>query len=554
MTHNKFKWNIWYTAAVAILIFYLLFLIYPLTAIFQEAVYVRGELSFAHFTRFFSHSYFLGALSNSFQVSTMVTLYSVVLGTFLAYLFSIFQFKGKKYIQIVLIIASMSAPFIGAYSWILLLGRNGAVTNFLTNNFNFPTFDIYGFFGITFVMTLQLFPLIFLFVNGAFRNIDKSVLEASENLGCTGIKKFFQVLLPLLTPTILAGALLVFMRTFSDFGTPMLIGEGFRTFPVLIFNQFVGEVMVNQGFAAALSVIAVVIALTVFLLQKILAFKFAFTMSSLNPIQPKEVRGLGRVLIYIFVYGSAFIAILPQVYVAYTSFRNTRGMVFHPGYSFGSYIEAFNRMGNAITNTISISFQATVLIVIVSVFVSYLAVRRRNFFSSTIDTFSMIPFIVPGTVLGIALISAFNTGVFGTGWLRITGTALIMIVSLALRSLPYTIRSSVAALQQMSVSVEEAAESLGSGKLNTFFRITIPMMASGVISGAILSWITILGELSTSILLYNVRTRTMTVAIYVEVLRGNFGIAAALATILNVLTIVLLFAFMKVSKTKTVSI
>jgi len=553
MDRSKFKWNIWYSAAVAILLFYLLFLIYPLGAIFQDAVYVGGEPSLAHFERFFSHNIFLRALSNSFQVSIVVTIYSVILGTILAYLFTTFKFKGKKYLQIMLIIASMSAPFIGAYSWILLLGRNGAITNFLMG-LGFPAFDIYGFFGITFVMTLQLFPLIFMFVNGAFRNVDKSVLEAAESLGCVGIMKFIKVLLPLLTPTILAGSLLVFMRTFSDFGTPMLIGEGFRTFPVLIFTQFVGEVMVNQGFAAALSVIAIIIALAVFLLQKVLAFKYAFTMSSLNPIEPKEVGPFKRALIYIFVYASVFIAILPQAYVTYTSFRNTRGMVFHPGYSLGSYREAFNRMGSAITNTISMSFYATALIIVISVFVSYLAVRKRNFLSSTIDTFSMIPFIVPGTVLGIALISAFNTGIFGTGVFRITGTVLILVVSLALRSLPYTIRSSVAALQQISISVEEAAENLGSSRLNTFFKITIPMMASGIISGAILSWITIIGELSTSVLLYNVRTRTMTVAIYVEVLRGNFGIAAALSTILNVLTIIMLFVFMKVSKTKTVSI
>jgi len=553
MARSKFKWNIWYTAAAAILFFYLLFLIYPLWAILQDSVYVGDEPSLAHFERFFSHNIFLRALSNSFQVSTVVTIYSVILGTFLAYLFTTFKFKGKKYLQILLIIASMSAPFIGAYSWILLLGRNGEITNFLTG-LGFPAFDIYGFFGITFVMTLQLFPLIFMFVNGAFRNVDKSVLEAAESLGCVGFKKFVKVLLPLLTPTILAGALLVFMRTFSDFGTPMLIGEGFRTFPVLIFTQFVGEVMVNQGFAAALSVIAIVIALVVFLLQKVVAFKFAFTMSSLNPIEPKEVGPVKRALIYIFVYSSVFIAILPQAYVTYTSFRNTRGMVFHPGYSLGSYVEAFNRMGSAITNTISMSFYATALIIVISVFVSYLAVRKRNFLSSAIDTFSMIPFIVPGTVLGIALISAFNTGIFGTGFFRITGTVLILVVSLALRSLPYTIRSSVAALQQISLSVEEAAENLGSSRLNTFFKITIPMMASGIISGAILSWITIIGELSTSVLLYNVRTRTMTVAIYVEVLRGNFGIAAALSTILNILTIIMLFVFMKVSKTKTVSI
>lgn len=134
----------------------------------------------------------------------------------------------------------------------------------------------------------------------------------------------------------------------------------------------------------------------------------------------------------------------------------------------------------------------------------------------------------------------------------ITGTAFILIMSLSVRRLPYTIRSSVASLQQIAPSIEEAAESLGSSRLNTFAKITTPMMLSGIISGAILSWVTMISKLSTSILLYNVKTRTMTVAIYTEVLRGNYGVAAALSTILTVLTVGSLLLFMKISKSNSI--
>ena len=136
----------------------------------------------------------------------------------------------------------------------------------------------------------------------------------------------------------------------------------------------------------------------------------------------------------------------------------------------------------------------------------------------------------------------------------ITGTAFILIMSLSVRRLPYTIRSSVASLQQISPSIEEAAESLGSSRLNTFTKITTPMMLSGIISGAILSWLTMISELSTSILLYNVKTRTMTVSIYTEVLRGNYGVAAALSTILTVLTVTSLLLFMKISKNNSITL
>ncbi len=136
----------------------------------------------------------------------------------------------------------------------------------------------------------------------------------------------------------------------------------------------------------------------------------------------------------------------------------------------------------------------------------------------------------------------------------ITGTAFILIISLSVRRLPYTIRSSVASLQQIAPSIEEAAESLGSSRLNTFSKITVPMMLPGIISGSILSWVTMISELSTSILLYNAKTKTMTVAIYTEVLRGNYGVAAALSTILTVLTVTSLLLFMKISKNSSITL
>lgn len=175
-------------------------------------------------------------------------------------------------------------------------------------------------------------------------------------------------------------------------------------------------------------------------------------------------------------------------------------MVFFKDYSPNSYKLAFNRMGSAIFNTIRIPLIALVLVVLFATFISYLAVRKRNLFTNLIDSLSMVPYIVPGTVLGIAFISSFNTGLFGSGFLMITGTAFILIMSLSVRRLPYTIRSSVASLQQIAPSIEEAAESLGSSRLNTFAKITTPMMLSGIISGAILSWVTLISELSTSIL------------------------------------------------------
>ncbi|GAB6681911.1 iron ABC transporter permease [Streptococcus uberis] len=547
------KMNVWLVSSIIIFISYLLFLIYPIVTILKQAIFVNGQLSLGNFVTFFSKDYYVETLFNSFKVSVVATLLSLIVGTVLAYAFAMYRFKGKKYLQILIIIASMSAPFVGAYSWILLLGRNGVITKWLVTTFGFPKIDIYGFLGIVLVFTLQLFPLVFLYVSGALKSMDNSLLEAAESMGVTGTKKLTKIVLPLLVPTLLAAALLVFMRAFSDFGTPMLIGEGYRTFPVLVYSQFISEVGGNSAFASALAIIAITIALIIFLIQKYLAQKNSFSMNSLHPIEPKNISGLKKLMVYTGVYGLIGLSVLPQVYLIYTSFLKTSGMIFVKGYSLNSYRQAFDRMGVSILNTLRIPLMALILVLVFATFISYLSVRKRNPFTSLIDSMSMVPYIVPGTVLGIAFITAFNTGIAGSGFLAIIGTSLVMIISLAIRRLPYTIRSSVAALQQISPSIEEAAASLGSSKINTFIKITIPMMLSGIISGAILSWITMISELSTSILLYNINTKTMTVAIYTEVLRGNYGIAAALSTLLTSFTVVSLLIFMKVSKSDRIT-
>ncbi|MCZ8466947.1 iron ABC transporter permease [Streptococcus uberis] len=547
------KMNVWLVSSIIIFISYLLFLIYPIVTILKQAIFVNGQVSLGNFVTFFSKDYYVETLFNSFKVSVVATLLSLIVGTVLAYAFAMYRFKGKKYLQILIIIASMSAPFVGAYSWILLLGRNGVITKWLATTFGFPKIDIYGFLGIVLVFTLQLFPLVFLYVSGALKSMDNSLLEAAESMGVTGTKKLTKIVLPLLVPTLLAAALLVFMRAFSDFGTPMLIGEGYRTFPVLVYSQFISEVGGNSAFASALAIIAITIALIIFLIQKYLAQKNSFSMNSLHPIEPKNISGLKKLMVYTGVYGLIGLSVLPQVYLIYTSFLKTSGMIFVKGYSLNSYRQAFDRMGVSILNTLRIPLMALILVLVFATFISYLSVRKRNPFTSLIDSMSMVPYIVPGTVLGIAFITAFNTGIAGSGFLAIIGTSLVMIISLAIRRLPYTIRSSVAALQQISPSIEEAAASLGSSKINTFIKITIPMMLSGIISGAILSWITMISELSTSILLYNINTKTMTVAIYTEVLRGNYGIAAALSTLLTSFTVVSLLIFMKVSKSDRIT-
>ncbi|MEG2073138.1 MAG: iron ABC transporter permease [Angelakisella sp.] len=548
--NNKFRLDIWGAITLCTILLYVLFMVVPMMNLIQQSVYdvETGKFTMENFVKFFSKSYYFDTLLNSFKISVVSTALSIAIGTPLAYLFSIFKIKGKPLLNILIVVASMSAPFIGAYSWILLLGRSGVITTFF-KNMGIAIPDIYGFGGIVLVMSLQLFPLVFLYARGALKNIDNSLIEAANNLGCSGAKCFFKVVVPLIMPTLLAASLLVFMHSFADFGTPMLIGEGYRTFPVVLYTEFINEVGGSDGFAAAIAVIAILVTTVVFLAQKYVTNKKSFSLNALHPIEEKEPKKGIKLLTYLFSYLIVGIAILPQMYVIYTSFKNTSGQIFVDGYSLMSYVTAFGKLGKSIQNTIIIPMISLVIIVLMAVLIAYLVVRRKNTLTNTVDILSMIPYIVPGTVLGIALLTTFNKPP-----MLMTGTMLIMVIALVIRRLPYTIRSSVAILQQIPMSIEEAAISLGASKMKSFFRVTVPMMTAGIVSGAILSWVTMISELSTAIILYTGKTKTLTVAVYTEVVRGNYGVAAALSTILTILTVISLLAFNKVNGGKEFSL
>ena len=507
---QKIKWDLWMIVTVAISAFYLLFLLYPLISMLSKSVIgTDGGFTWEFFSKVFSKKYYQRAIMGSLKISATVTLITVLIATPLAYIMSTIRIKGAGILQILILVSSMSAPFIGAYAWIMLCGRNGTITNFLLNTFGIQIGDIYGFKGCVIVMSLQLYSLVYMFVSGAFKNMDNSLIEASESLGCSGLRKIFKVVLPLIMPTLLSGALMVFMRTFADYGTPMLIGENYNTLPVVVYKEFLSEIGSSDGMAAAISIIAIVITTCVFLLQKYIANRKVFSMSALHPVEVKQAHGIKNVLAHAYCYILVGLAIMPQCYVIYSSFRRTSGKLYVDGYWLGSYKEAFQTVGSSIVHTYALAFASIIVIVFVALLVSYIVVRRRNIANAIIDVVSMFPETVMGSILGIALLTTFNKKP-----LLLTGGAFIMILSYTIRRLPYTIRSSSAILRNISPSIEEASINLGASDAKTFFKVTVPMMMPGVISGAILSWIMIITELSTSIILYTTKTKTMTLEIY----------------------------------------
>ena len=543
--------EIWTFVTIGFFILFAIFLVYPMYGILKESVVTpEGKFSLEQFKKFFSNPYYSQTILNSFKVTIAVTALTLLLGIPFSYFYSFYRLKGAKILFIVSVLCCMSAPFIGAYAWIMLLGRSGVITVWIKEHLGISLGSIYGFVGIMFVQAFKLFPLVFIYMNGAFKNIDNTLLEASENMGCVGIKRFFKVIMQLSMPTILAAALMVFMRAFADFGTPLVIGEGYRTFPVEIYNQYLGENGTNHAFASAISVIAILVTAVVFFLQKWATNKYKFSMNALHPVEKKKPKGILGVLMYIYTYALVAIAFLPQVYIVYLSFRNCKGSVFQEGYSLMNYEAAAKKLlGRSIKNTLMFGVVALAIIILLSVLIAYLVVRRSSVANNIIDTVSMLPYIIPGSVVGIALVLAFSKKP-----LVLTGTITIMIIALVIRRMPYTIRSATATLMQIPMSIEEASISLGASKLKTFIKITVPMMTNGIVSGAILSWVAIVTELSSAIILYNNKSITLTMSTYVAISRGNYGLGAAFAAILTVLTTISLLVYLAVSKSEDIKL
>lgn len=549
--YEKLHWNkvdFWVIVSLLIIIFCMLFIVYPFFKMIGQSFYdsKTNVFTLANYLKFFRKKYYQEALLHSLLVSTLVTIFATALGVPLAYVGTRFNLYFKKLIYVMIVLSMLSPPFIGAYAWITLLGRAGIITKAL-ESIGISIGSIYGLKGIVLVFTLKLYPMVYLYVSGALSSIDSSLEEASENLGVSGIRRIMKVTFPVITPTILSAALMVFMTALADFGTPRLIGEGYTTLPVIIYKEFLNEVGTDTGFASALSVIIIVIALVVLVLQKGVVDKKSYNMTSLRPPAVVELPLLKKILATFAVFTVSFLSVLPQITVTIQSFLKTNGPLFVQGFSLDSYRAVANKLSDSIVNTFLYAFIALAIVILLSLLGAYLIVRRKSVRSNLIDMLLMFPYVIPGAVLGICLTVAFNQPP-----ILLTGSMWIIILSFVIRKLPYTMRSSVGILYQIDHSVEEASISLGVPPMKTFFKTTVHLMMPGLISGAVLSLVSMINTLSANLILYTGKTVTISVAIFNCVNNDAFGQAAALSTILTVTTVICLLVFNKISGGKSV--
>lgn len=536
-------WSIVMAASVSIIA---LILIWPLAQVLLLGFFNPESpgISYAGYAKLLTHPYYLGALWNTLLVGICGMLGACLLGVPLAYCTARYVIKGRHLIATLAVLALVSPPFIGAYSWIMVLGKNGWLTNQMKIlGVTLPT--IYGASGIILVFSLKFFPFVYLMTESALRNINRSFEEAAENLGCSSLQRFFKVTLPLVFPATSSGAILCFVLSIADFGTPSIIGRDFRTLSTLAYNQYTSEMGGTPVMAVSISMLMILISMLAVTLQRYLIGKRRYAGSMTNCHIQKTIRGAYSALIHAGCYGVIALATLPIAVVVYTSFLQTQGPVFSGGFGLNSYARVMTEVPDVIFNTFRFAMIATLLITAVGALMSYLIVRRETRLASFLDAILMVPYVVPGVVIAIGFLLTFNAAP-----LDLVGTGSIIVLILFIRRLPYGVRATSSVLRQIKPSIEEAAVSLGASPAKAFFRVTVPLMLPGIIAGAMMSFITAINELSSTLLLYTAQTTTMPVKVYNAVLDGEFGIAAALSTLLLVSSGLCVYGVLHFSQSK----
>lgn len=520
----------WTPLAWAVVAFMLVFVAWPLAELARQSFIGQesGRFGLENYATFFGSGYFRRALFNSLKVAALGTAIALLLGVPLALAFARYDFAGKAWIEVGILLSMLSPPFVGAYAWILLFGRSGLVTE-AVRGIGIELPPIYGTFGIALASAFGMYPIVFLVVRGGLARINRQLEEAAASLGRGRFAVIRTVTLPLILPSLLTAALLVFLGIISDFGTPSILGEGER-FPVLAtlaFSLYLSEVGAEPGMAATTCAVLVAIALLLVVGVRTLSSRRSVANDGGGGAEPLRLTGRANLLMAMGTTLLVVVAATPQIVVTVCSFLVVRGVVFQPAFTLDNHARAIAAMGDALWNSLLYASVALAVIILLGALVGYLIARRRTLLTRFLDLLIMVPYVVPGTVLGIGYATVFSGPP-----LLLTGTATVIVVIYMVRRLPYMTRAASSIVYQIDGGLEDAARSLGDKPLTAFRRVMLPLMRPGILAGASIAWVEVFSELSASIVLYSGGTRTLPIAAYQQSLSGDVGMAAAYATML----------------------
>jgi iron(III) transport system permease protein len=515
------------------LLFLALFLLYPLFNVFGASFLDSegGSLTLGNYAKMLGRPFYRQAIVNTLGIGIAATLITTLIALPFAFALARLPVVGRAAILALASLPLILPSFVSAYALVLLFGRSGVVTQWL-QSMGLGFGSIYGAGGIVVVYVLTLYPYVLLPTVAAFKAVDVSMEEAAQNLGSSPVRTVRTVILPIVLPAILAGALLVFIETLENFGVPFVLAEDMPIFAVEAFKLFIGETSPNPSSAGVLGVLLILTTAVVLVVQRhFLASRRFATNARRTPPLLEVGRGVQAVS-SLYCWAIVILALVPFFAIVVLSFMEFRGPVLHGHFSLDNFA-LLGRASRPFFNTLIFATTAAACATLVGVPIGYVVARQRNGMATLLDVVATLPFAVAGTVLAIGFIVSFNSGP-----LMLTGGPLILVLAYTVRKVPFTVRSASAIVHQIDGSLEEASISLGRPALQTFLRIVVPLMLGGILSGAVLTWVTVASELSATIVLYSGPWSTLTVVMFQSLESGGAGVATAAASILILVSIV----------------
>jgi len=490
-----------------LLLFFGVFLFYPVGRLLHGAFVVGGHLNLNNFKLLLSSPLQRHALLNSFLLALFTTGLTTLLAVPLAYVMTRFSFRGKALLSGLILVPMIMPPFVGAIGLQHLLARFGSLNlvlmrlGLIAPNQPIDWLGQGGFWGIVILQVLNLYPILFLNVSAAMANVDPALREAAQNLGASNWRLFRTITLPLILPGYFAGAIIVFIWAFTDLGTPLIFGYS-RVVPVQIFDA-VNEVNTNP-LGYTLVVFVLLLTMVLFLISKQLLARRRYEMIGRGHTAGAEAQASIRqaLLIWVGVLGLIIVALLPHLAVIVHSFSERWFLSVTPTeWTTSTYREIFqhNLTASSIRNSLLYSSLSAMLDLVLGVVIAWLLTRRRIPFGGFLDALAMLPLALPGIVLAFGYVTGFDLKI---SWLNPReNPTLLLIVSYSVRRLPYIVRSAYAGFQQTSITLEEASANLGASPFRTLRKITLPLVMANLIAGTILTFSFAMLEVSDGLIL-----------------------------------------------------
>jgi iron(III) transport system permease protein len=489
--------------ALSILAFLMLFLVIPVATVIYVAFTERGTGSFTliNFYDFFTTELFVRSLWNSIWVALMTVAVASVIALPLAYLTTRFEFRGALLVQTLGFLPLVMPPFVGAVAMQLLFGRNGSINLLLDDYFGFKIPFMEGLWGVIFVEALHYFPFILVNLSVALRAIDRSMEESAQNLGASGFRLFRRIVLPLAMPGYVAGAALVFVKVFDDLATPLLLNVKDMLAPQAYLR--VTSIGIADPMGYVISVILIISSvLAVWLSTLSLRNKdYATTQRGGGGLAQRKLGTGEAVIAYGVVIFLLLLVLAPHFGLLILSFATVWSFSPLPdGFTLVHYSRVFDDSWVYIKNTLIYASLAAGIDVVLGVAIAYLVLRTKLVGRNWLDWLATASLAVPGVVLGIGYLRTFYNVTMPNG-ASLASFWIIIVLALAIRRVPYALRACFSALQQISISLEEAAENLGANKNRTVRRVVLPLMVGGMLAGFVTSFATAAVELSATLML-----------------------------------------------------